>query len=246
MIVVKSKRCSEKNILKEYPDAEIIDVTSNAEGDFVRLSPFYPHGGIPVPFSPGWTAMSVESIWQGLKVFESTGTDVSLFKNNTMKNLKRTVRKYGPIKGHRKGVGGSELLGYVTARQLIYVPAYKWMLENRAKSVVDRIRELAKTGTVVLLDYDTNPVVEDPSSPLSHASLIKAYIEGSYPVCEGTDAARMQKPEDVKCDFNIGQRVRHPKFGDGTVKAIEGERITVTFEGGDKLLVLRLAKLEAI
>jgi len=50
----------------------------------------------------------------------------------------------------------------------------------------------------------------------------------------------------VKCDFIVGQRVRHPKFGDGTVKAIEGERITITFEEGDKLLALRLAKLEAI
>ena len=32
-----------------------------------------------------------------------------------------------------------------------------------------------------------NPIVEDPSSPLSHASLIKAYIDGNYPVYEGTD-----------------------------------------------------------
>ncbi len=246
MIVVKSKRCSEKNLLKEYPEAVILDVTSHAEGDLARLSPFYPHGGIPVPFSPGWTAMSVESIWQGLKVFESTGTDISLFKNNTMKNLKRTTRKYGPMKGHRKGVGGSELLGYITARRLIYVPTYKWTLEHKAKSVVDRIREMAKDRTVVLLDYDTNPVVEDISSPLSHASLIKAYIDGNYPVYEGTDAAQLQKSEEVKCDFIVGQRVRHPKFGDGTVKAIEGERISVTFAEGEKLLALRLAKLEAI
>ena len=187
MIVVKSKRCSEKNILKEYPDAVILDVTSHADGDLVRLSPFYPHGGIPVPFSPGWTAMSVESIWQGLKVFETAGVDTALFRNNTMKDLKRTVRKYGTPKGHRKGVGGSELLGYITARRLIYVPTYKWMLEQKAKPIVDRIREMAKTRTVVLLDYDTNPVVEDPSSPLSHASLIKAYIDGNYPVYEGTD-----------------------------------------------------------
>ena len=246
MIVVKSKRCSEKNILKEYPDAVILDVTSHADGDLVRLSPFYPHGGIPVPFSPGWSAMSVESIWQGLKVFETAGVDTALFRNNTMKDLKRTVRKYGKPKGHSKGVGGSELLGYITARRLIYVPTYKWMLEHKAKPIVDRIREMAKTRTVVLLDYDTNPVVEDPSSPLSHASLIKAYIDGNYPVYEGTDVAQQQKPEEVKCDFSIGQRVRHPKFGDGTVKAIEGERITVTFAEGDKLLALRLAKLEAI
>ncbi len=246
MIVVKSKRYSEKNILKEYPDAVILDVTSHADGDWVRLSPFYPHGGIPVPFSPGWTAMSVESIWQGLKVFETAGVDTALFRNNTLKDLKRTVRKYGTPKGHRKGVGGDELLGYITARQLIYVPTYKWMLERKAKPVVDRIREMAKTRTVVLLDYDTNPVVEDPTSPLSHASLIKAYIDGNYPVYEEAEQAEAPRQEDVGTGLTAGQHVRHPKFGDGIVKAIEGDRVVVTFAEGDKLLSVRLAKLETM
>ena len=48
MIVIKNKRAKTENILKEYPDAEIFDVTS--KGEYKRLSPFYPHGGIPVPF----------------------------------------------------------------------------------------------------------------------------------------------------------------------------------------------------
>lgn len=246
MIIVKNKKCSEEKIRKEFPDVVIVDVTSHAKDDMIRLSPFYPHGGIPVPFSPGWTAMSVESIWQGLKVFETAGVDTALFRNNTMKDLKRTVRKYGKPKGHRKGVGGSELLEYIQARKLIYVPTYKWMMEHKARAQVEKLRELAKARTVVLLDYDTNPDVEDWHSPLSHASLIKAYLDGNYPEYEGVDEAQQQKVEEVKCDFSIGQRVRHPKFGEGIVKDIEGERITVSFAEGDKLLALRLAKLEAL
>ena len=39
----------------------------------------------------------------------------------------------------------------------------------------------SKNKPVVLLDYNTNPDVWNPKSPLSHASLIKAYIEGNYP-----------------------------------------------------------------
>ena len=39
----------------------------------------------------------------------------------------------------------------------------------------------SKNKPVVLLDYNTNPDVYNPKSPLSHASLIKAYIEGNYP-----------------------------------------------------------------
>ena len=68
MIVIESKRRKAANILKKYPDAILADVTSHATDDLVKLSPFYPHGGIPVPFSEGYTAMCVEAIWQGLKV----------------------------------------------------------------------------------------------------------------------------------------------------------------------------------
>ena len=91
MIVIESKRRKRENIQKKYPDAVIADVTSQATDGLVRLSPFYPHGGIPVPFSEGYTAMCVEAIWQGLKVFESADVDVDMFANDTMKNIKRTV-----------------------------------------------------------------------------------------------------------------------------------------------------------
>ena len=59
MIAIESKRRKRENILERYPDAVIADVTSQATDGLVRLSPFYPHGGIPVPFSEGYTAMCV-------------------------------------------------------------------------------------------------------------------------------------------------------------------------------------------
>ena len=119
MIAIESKRRKRENILKKYPDAVIADVTSQATDGLVKLSPFYPHGGIPVPFSEGYTAMCVEAIWQGLKVFESADVDVNMFTNDTMKNIKRTVRRFGKPLGHRKGVKGTELLGYIEARKQI-------------------------------------------------------------------------------------------------------------------------------
>ena len=59
----------------------------------------------------------------------------------------------------------------------IYVPSYYWMLENKCADLVKKIRIISKCKTVVLLDYDTNGDIEDPKKPLSHASLIKRYIE---------------------------------------------------------------------
>lgn len=185
MIIIESKRKKPENILKKYPDAILADVTSSAKDGLVKLSPFYPHGGIPVPFSDGYTATCVEAIWQGLKVFESCDVDTSLFSNDTMKGLKRTVRRYGAPLGHRRGVHGTELLGYIEARKQIYIPTYRWVLENKVTSIIDRLREASNAGkTIVLLDYDTNADVDNAKKPLSHASLIKAFVEKKYPYGE--------------------------------------------------------------
>ena len=181
MIIIESKRKKPEALKEQYPDAMIIDVTSHAVDEFVMFSPFYPIGGVPVPFTEGLVSVSVEGIWQGLKVFEDADIDTSFFSKREMKNLKRTTRKYGICLGHRKGVHGEELLGYIEARKKIYLPCYKWLLENKLKKLVTAIRIISKNKPVVLLDYNTNPDVNNPKKALSHASLIKAYIEGNFP-----------------------------------------------------------------
>ena len=99
------------------------------------------------------------------------------------------------------------------------------------------------------MDYNTNPDVEDGSSPLSHACLIKAYIDGTYPVY-GDDGiqsvASAEANASVEDEFTPGMKVRHPKFGEGTVKSVDGEKLTVTFPEGDKVLLRKLAKLEKV
>lgn len=194
MIIIESKRKKIENILKKYPDAVIADVTSNAKDGLVKLSPFYPHSGIPVPFSEGVTAECVEGIWQALKVFENEGIDRKMFRNNTMKNIKRTVRTHGKVLGHQKGVNSSEILGYVEAKHQIYIPAFKWVLENKVSNIIERLKNASKDKTIVLLDYNTCCDVDSPSKPLSHAYLIKAYIEGLYPYG--------QKPSTVPESFS--------------------------------------------
>lgn len=181
MIIIESKRKKPENILKMYPDAIIADVTSQAKDGLVRLSPFYPHGGIPVPFSEGYTATCVEGIWQGLKVFEDEDIDIAMFRNDTMKDIKRTVRTHGRVLGHRKGVHGTEILNYVDAKQQIYIPTYRWVLENKVQNIIDRLRTASKDKTIVLLDYNTCCDVDSETKPLSHAYLVKAYAEGLYP-----------------------------------------------------------------
>ena len=182
MIVIENKRCKPETLYKKYgADAIIADVTSKAQDALAKLSPFYPHGGIPVPNSEGYTATCVEAIWQGLKVFETADIDTEMFRNDTMRNIKRTVRRFGKPLGHRYGVGSQELLSYIDARKRIYIPTYRWVLENKVMHIIERLREASKAKTVILLDYDTNADVDNPRKPLSHASLVKAYAEGIYP-----------------------------------------------------------------
>ncbi|MBL0017343.1 MAG: hypothetical protein IPP17_13170 [Bacteroidetes bacterium] len=178
-IFVDSKKKSEATLSKLYPGARIIDVTSKATDDFVRFSPFFPLKGIPIPFSEPRTAKCVEGIWQGLKVFENADISTGCFANDTMEERKRTVRKYGAPKGHRKGIDGKELLGYIEARLQIYLPSYRWVLENRLQPELRKLRTILDRQDIVLLDYETNGDVMDPRKPLSHASLIKAYLEES-------------------------------------------------------------------
>lgn len=199
MIYVVNKKRKLENVKEEFPNAVILDITSTSDMRSAQiLSPFYPHMNIPIPFTDGLTATCVEAVWQGLKVFEGADVDFATFRNNTMRDLKRTVRKYGMPKGHRKGAYGTELLGYFDARMLIYLPTYKWVLDNVSEvhRVVERIREQSKIQDIVFLDYNTNIDFRDVSKPLSHAGLVKLYIEGNYP--EGLDGYTPMSKEELE------------------------------------------------
>jgi hypothetical protein len=180
-ILVESKRKRHETLSQQYPDAQILDVTSHGAQPWVKFSPFYPHGNIPVPLSPGCVAASVEGIWQGLKVFVTADIDVSAFTNTTMAGLKRTTRTHGQVRGHRAGVHGSTLLPYREARYQIYLPAYRWVLDHCLQAELNQLQQLRQTHTIILLDYETNTDVENLSKPLSHAALIAAYLTDQWP-----------------------------------------------------------------
>lgn len=175
---VVSRRRSAKSIAAAHPGAVVVDVTSRGPQPWVRLSPFFPHGGIPVPFTQGRTGASVEGIWQALKVFEHADVDESKLDVTTMAGLKRTVRRHGAVLGHRRGLKGETLLGYEEARREIYLPSYGFVLDGPARDVVEELRALASGREVVLLDYTTNGDVNDLSQPLSHAALVAARVSG--------------------------------------------------------------------
>ena len=221
MIYIENKKRKIERIRQQYPNAVILDITSSSDAKYAQLlSPFFPHGNIPIPFTEGMVATCVEAFWQGLKVFQNSGIDIKMFKNDTMKGLKRTVRRFGPPLGHQKGVYSTELLNYFDARMLIYLPTYKWVLDNvpRVHNIVMRIAERAKDHDIVLLDYNTNEDFRDISSPLSHAGLVKLYIEGCYPSSNevyhplSAEEIKLRKENQKKSRQKKNKRDNHPSL----------------------------------
>jgi hypothetical protein len=180
LVHVASRRRKPESVRAAFPGTTVVDVTSRGPDPWVRFSPFFPHGEIPVPLTPDVVAASVEGIWQALKVFEQSDVDPAKLSVTSMTGLKRTVRRLGPVRGHRAGLHGKTLLDYAAARRAIYLPAYRWVLEHRLTDEVERLRELAGHG-VVLLDYTTNGDPADTSSPLSHAALLARHLTGDWP-----------------------------------------------------------------
>lgn len=153
-----------RKALSKLPEGAVLyDVSSRAKPPFVKLSPFYPHGMIPVPGMPGQVSDSVEGVWQGLKVLGGD-IDASYFEGKGKK-------RRGKPAGHRFG---EELLGYIEARHRIYIPSYTYMWKA---CIGQDLRELffsrARAGVVQHFhDFDDNADPDDPRTPLAHASLL--------------------------------------------------------------------------
>lgn len=185
MIYIANKKTKESTLQKKYPNALILDVSSKGEQPWVKFSPFYPHGNIPIPpynnEIPKYFSQTIEGIWQGLKVFDGEDIDSSKFEIKNMKGIKRTVRKFGKPVGHRNGVDGENLLDYRTARKEIYLRTYAWVLDNLLQNEILLLKEKAEKQDIILLDYNTNEDTENYTKPLSHAGLVKRYLLRKHP-----------------------------------------------------------------
>lgn len=172
MIILESKR-NAAMILRKYPNALVKDMSERH-----KLSPFYPHKGIRVPFTDGYSGISVAAIWNSLMVFEDVDVDIE-FRNVEIETLKR--EHYGRFIGFRQGYFNNYIMDVVEARKKILIPIYRWMLEQKVFPVIQKLREIMLQRDIVLLDDSVNCDIGNINHPLSHAWLIKSYVEGLYP-----------------------------------------------------------------
>lgn len=155
---------------ERHPNALFYDTSTNAplasDFDYVidarQFSPFIPYGGIPVP-KVNEISDSVEGVWQGLKIIKGR-IDKRYFRG---KGRKRRGRTSGHFYGDRD-------LSYIEARKKIYVPAYTYMFEKKVPPALigGILLNAERDAQQYFFDVDVNPNIDDPSSPLSHASIL--------------------------------------------------------------------------
>ena len=147
-----------KENVDKYSNVVIVDITGiNERNEYCRLSPFYPHGDIPLPNTPNEKAESVNDVWQCLCV-----------------KMDESVM-------WKKGRLIDEYWDYVDARKNILIPIYCWMLENKAYDIVEYLRVLMEKKTILIVDRTVNAEIENIKESFSCAFLLKAYIEASWP-----------------------------------------------------------------
>lgn len=148
-------------------DAIVYDVSSYAVHPYCTLSPFWPHGGIPIPGMLSAVSDSVEGIWQGLKVIDG-----------------RIASRYFTGQGHKRGGKprghqyGDKILKIVDARQKIYQVAYEWMLANRADPELIRgfINQALAGVPQFFHDVSNNGSISDPDEGWAHAAVLVQYL----------------------------------------------------------------------
>lgn len=198
-----SQRTNQMNVVenlilnqRQWTNSVVVDLTSRSRcNPFVKLSPYYPYGDIPVLNSPYLRLNSVNEVWQ------------ILCMNKETRGKNKDVL-------FRIGIGINEYYTYEEARREILIPTYRWMLENKAFDIVCKLREYnEKGGTIVFIDKTTNTDIVNVSQPLSFAYLLKAYIECTFPYEDAMEEYEEYKYVMVgrKEDFIVLKRKR-PKF----------------------------------
>eukprot|EP01125_Pyxidicula_operculata_P014208 TRINITY_DN4729_c0_g2_i2.p1 TRINITY_DN4729_c0_g2~~TRINITY_DN4729_c0_g2_i2.p1 ORF type:complete len:186 (+),score=34.95 TRINITY_DN4729_c0_g2_i2:396-953(+) len=166
---------------------EVVDLDIHAEIlAYRKFDPKYPVNNIPIPFTPIGKpfATSVMGVYSGLKKFSDMDSiDSSKFNLKGGKNFSRKLNEGVVLQGWQKGIHGKTLLGPFEARKQLFVDVYHDLLATKLSEEIGLLKNMMKTcKKLVLLDRITDCDLQEKSGKLvSHAYLVKLYLEGKYP-----------------------------------------------------------------
>lgn len=165
------------------PDALHVDSADCAPHCMVRfatLNPFHfdRKWRIPVPGIKRH-ACSIESVWQGLKVVAGE-IDTGMFDRPPRKRPPEDERGPGYNYAASEFRFDESTIDIITARLLIYLPTYLYVLDRLVPDTVvaEIATALADGQEVLCYDWDSNVDVLDPRSSFSHSAIVASWFGG--------------------------------------------------------------------
>jgi len=153
--------------------------------------------------------MSVQGIYEGMKVTADGGIDASKFQVQSGKGLQRKgdvlgwqkVRVLWPASQWQindnicfQGYNEEVLFGERDALWYYYILPYKQLLDDVLGIEVAALRHyLQQNKKIIILDTERNFDVDNVRKPLSHGYLLKCYLENNYPLREDIDISDLYK-----------------------------------------------------
>lgn len=152
---------------KIFPRALVFDVT--AVGAMKKLDPGCPVGRVEIPGRERMKALSLQGVWEGLKVFKKNDEiDEKWMTDERKIGRKRGFKNWGEMIGIR--VNG-ELMREEEGRKMMR-EIYEKMIRERFGRILDGIRREAERKTVVLLDYKE----ENKDRVFNHTEVLKEML----------------------------------------------------------------------
>jgi hypothetical protein len=159
-------------------DALVISTCSNNDtslrGNFNQWSWSNPTNRAIEHHYEGISAVSVESLWQGTKIFQDGGRP----DPETLRGDWRRGKAKRPI-GAWAGEGNPLICRPGDARRKIYIPAFERLIlhwTRKDDQVADWIEQAKKhPGPVYLRDHDVGRGI-DRNGPMSHAWVLATYL----------------------------------------------------------------------
>jgi len=125
---------------------------------------------------------SVEGIWQGLKVVDRQIDHFQLrgFPSKRPSEEFRRANYSYQYTDSCFSYGGKEI-DLITARFLIYAPAYLYLLRFLTPPELNAAvsNAIQSGGQVVFYDWDENQSIVDPRTSFSHSSLLRSWFAGT-------------------------------------------------------------------
>ncbi len=167
-----------------------INTTSSSTNEFKALSPFFLG---PVPLYNSFKAKNVENAWQFSKVYKQ---HLDKWGNPSKEYFDWAQKGWNDTFAHRYPMGKGAIpeysywngskLGYLEAREQIYIPLYSITVQRT--EVFNTLREKAIKGEeIVLFDYDgysdynsLEEVRKNSKRKMGHAFVLAMLLEKYY------------------------------------------------------------------